>query len=192
MKLCIGILFLLCLSPLWAQLPHGWESFSPSPAAFDASLDSGQAQNGRRSGRIRSRTEVKTRQWVSLFQKIDAREYRGRRVLLKGYLKADQIQGWSGLFLRVDDAEEKALAFDNSSNRPLRGDSDWTLYSIELDVPHQAAELHFGLILSGPGSAWLDNLSLQAVGPTRPGQQVIQELRQRQLPREPVNLDFER
>lgn len=180
------------MSPVMAQLPQGWESFSHTPAAYRATVDTELAQQGHRSGRLDSASQTESRHWASLFQKVSAKEYRGRRVVLKGYLRAAGVAGWSGLFLRVDDAEERALAFDNSSENPLRGDTSWVPYTIELDVPHQAAELHFGLILSGSGRVWLDNVSLQAVGPTRPGQEIIGQLRHRQLPEKPVNLDFEK
>jgi hypothetical protein len=56
------------------------------------------------------------------------------------------------------------LALDNMQNRPIRGSSAWTSYSVVLDVPPEAQWIAFGILLAGPGRAWLDGLQFEAVG----------------------------
>ena len=61
-------------------------------------------------------------------------------------------------------------------------------YEIVLDVPEQADQISFGLLLTGKGQVWMDDLKFEVVGkdvPTTDG-----GLNQR-IPKEPTNLDFE-
>jgi hypothetical protein len=48
--------------------------------------------------------------------------------------------------------------------RPIKGTLDWRRYEIVLDVPPEADVIGFGIVLSGPGRAWVDGLQFEAVG----------------------------
>jgi hypothetical protein len=56
------------------------------------------------------------------------------------------------------------LGFDNMQGRPIKGTRDWGRHEIVLDVPPEADVIGFGIVLSGPGRAWLDGLRFEAVG----------------------------
>jgi hypothetical protein len=57
-----------------------------------------------------------------------------------------------------------------------------------LDVPEEAFEIAFGVLLSGSGTVWSDNFAFDVVDVTFPvpGGNFLE-----QLPKQPVNLDFE-
>jgi hypothetical protein len=56
------------------------------------------------------------------------------------------------------------LAFDNMQNRPIKGTTDWKQYESILDVPEEAANIAFGVLLSGAGKAWLNDVKFEIVG----------------------------
>ncbi|MEM9409698.1 MAG: M56 family metallopeptidase [Planctomycetota bacterium] len=96
--------------------------------------------------------------------KLDVTKFRGSRVRMSGYLKSDlDPKAWAGLWMRVD-TENETAAFDNMSKRPVKGKTDWTQYSVVLDVPNEATNINFGFLISGVGVLWGDDLQFEIVG----------------------------
>ncbi len=89
--------------------------------------------------------------------------WRGRRVELRVNLKAGNVAGWAGAWMRVDDADGNPLTFDNMSNRPLKGTSAFDWYSVVLDVPADADRITFGVMLNGQGAVFIRELDVSAV-----------------------------
>ncbi|HSK18085.1 MAG TPA: S41 family peptidase [Longimicrobiales bacterium] len=108
-------------------------------------------------------------QFGTLVQSVDAAPYRGNRVRLRGWVKTDPAAPGAvvGLWLRADRADRQRGFFDNMQDRPIRG-ANWQRYEIVGDVAEDATHLVFGLLLQGNGSAWLDAMSLEVVGPASP------------------------
>ena len=133
-----------------------------------------------------------------LKQSIRADDFRGRRVRLTGYIKtADRNDGTAHLWMRVNNEDGSARA-DYMLTRPVLPGTDWTSYSVVLDVPANAVGITFGLGLVGAGQAWLDDVSLEVVGRdvavTAEGDAVAFRdagARFATARREPLNLDFE-
>lgn len=99
----------------------------------------------------------------SLTHAENAMPWRGTRVELKAELRSGRIDGWAGLWMRIDGADGKTLAFDNMQNRPLRGTSSFQWYSVVLDVPADAERISFGVMLHGPGAVFIRELRFDAV-----------------------------
>ncbi len=53
--------------------------------------------------------------------------------------------------------------FDNMNDRPIKGQTDGTEYSLVVNVPENATGIAFGLMLSGKGQVWLVDLSFDEV-----------------------------
>jgi hypothetical protein len=106
----------------------------------------------------------------TLMQAIAADEYRGRRLRFSADVKAAGVGGWAGLWMRIDGRPKSpselppVLGFDNMQGRPIKGTLDWRRYEVVLDVPAEARVIGFGIVLSGPGRAWLDGLRFETVG----------------------------
>ena len=85
---------------------------------------------------------------------------------LSGQVRAEGIEQWAGLWMRVDGPANEVLAFDNmaASNRAIKVRTDWTKYTVVLDVPESAINIMYGIVVSGRGSAWIDDVTLEAVG----------------------------
>ncbi len=186
----LAFMTLMLAYPASAQLPRGWTFFTTNPTSFEGGRDVTAAYQGSSCGMLRSVGKVTERRHALLLQKIDARAYRGQRVKLSAWVSADEVVGWGGIWLRVDDKEGVPLSFDNMMERPIRGTSTWSEYSIEMEVAPKAREIHFGLLLSGQGTLRVDSLNLVTAGPGRPAEKVLTRIRS--LPSEPVNTGFEK
>jgi len=133
-----------------------------------------------------------------LKQSIRADDYRGRRVRLTGYIRtAERNDGTAHLWMRVNDEDGSSRA-DYMLSRPVLPGTDWTRYSVVLDVPANAVGISFGFGLVGAGQAWLDDVSLEVVGRdvavTASGDAVaFRDVASRfaTARRQPLNLDFE-
>ena len=84
---------------------------------------------------------------------------------MRAYLRTENVAGWSGLWMRVDaaDPDHRWTAFDNMSDRPLRGTHDWARYDVVLDVAPDAAGIAFGVLLHGAGQVWIDDVTFGIV-----------------------------
>jgi len=68
-------------------------------------------------------------------------------------------------------------------SRPIQGTSDWQPYEVVLDVPEKSVNIAFGLLLEGPGQAWVNEIQFTEVSKDVPttSQQSLDQ---------PTNLDF--
>lgn len=86
-------------------------------------------------------------------------------------LKTDSdSHGFSGLWLRVEGADGRLVAFDNmgAKERRLYGTTGWTASQLVLDVPATACIVNFGFVLSGTGRAWMDDVHVEVVDAKTP------------------------
>ncbi len=65
--------------------------------------------------------------------------------------------------MRVDGDTKRAVSFDNMQDRPIEGTTAWKQYDIILDVPKESAYISYGVLLSGPGEVYLDDLTFTVV-----------------------------
>lgn len=164
------------------DLPEGWVPVGDSYPAYHLELSEEAGLDGR-GLRIQSR-EGASGHFGGIAQSIAADDFVGKRVRLRGQVRAIGVSGWAGLWLRVDsEGSSQVLAFDNMSDRPVRGDKDWASYDIVLDVPEGAGSLVFGALLSGQGEIHVDSMELDEVGEDVP-------LTARPAPRRPQNMSF--
>ena len=126
------------------------------------------------------------RDFASVTQMIKANPYRNKRMQLSGAMKAEGVEEWAGLWMRIDGVDTHIL--DNMEDRPIQGTSDWRTYEVVLDVPEQSQAIAFGCLLVGKGQLWLSDVRLEEVGRDVPA--TASEERPRELPQAPVDLDF--
>lgn len=89
---------------------------------------------------------------------------RGKRVRYSGMIRTEKVDQHAGLWWRVDGPKGERLAFDNMAATGPRGDTGWAYYAIDLDVPEEAANINFGVLMPGGGSAWFDSLKVELDG----------------------------
>jgi hypothetical protein len=120
-------------------------------------------------------------------QMFRANAYRGKRLVLTGWVKSEGVRGWAGLWMRVDGPDNKMLAFDNMQDRPIVGSSSWNKYQVVLEVPNISDYVAFGLLLQGPGTVWMADLKLQIGGKDVPTTNSTDS-----YPEAPDNLSFDK
>jgi hypothetical protein len=80
------------------------------------------------------------------------------------------------------------VAFDNMQKRPIKGTTGWTQYAVVLDVPSDASQIAFGVLLDGKGTVWADEFVFDKVGTGV----ATTDLMSAQSAGKVSNLDFER
>ena len=168
-------------------MPEGWIKAGKSPGDYDMRLDDKVHRGGQFSGMIKSKVSPPSG-FGTLMQVCGAAGFYGERVRMTGYIKVKDVQNWVGMWMRVDAPGKGFLSFDNMQDRPLKGTIDWKAYEIVLDVPLSSTNLVFGILLDGPGQAWIDDIKFEVVGSEVPNTDV----RRFKYPRQPVGLDFEK
>jgi len=179
-----GAGIVLTNNDLQAQKLEGWHKTGSKPDSYNVSLDKAVYKSGNSSALIESNTK-KIKGFGTLMQSFSAKEYLGKRIKMTGYIRSKDVNGWAGMWLRVDSGRPiRMLSFDNMQDRSIKGDNDWTKCDIVLDVPEESSTLNFGVLLSGTGKVWFDNISFEAVDKTQV------EVTKRSLSNKPTNLDF--
>ncbi|WP_375436234.1 S41 family peptidase [uncultured Hymenobacter sp.] len=137
--------------------PAGW--WSAADNGYQVTADSVIQHEGRYALRIQSEGK---RQSEKVFGVATIRvpvDFQGKVVKLTGFLKTENVEGYAGLWLRVDGAQS-TLAFQNTSKENVHGTTDWQAYTITLPLDNDARFLLLGGILPGTGTAWIDQLEL--------------------------------
>jgi hypothetical protein len=171
--------------PTQAAVPPGWTIAGTAPADYDVSVDNSTAPNGKRSALIIAKPGAKSDGFGTLMQVVAADDYRGARLKLSGYLRTESVNR-AQMWMRVDGANGKAVAFDNMDSRPVTGTTGWMRYDIVLDVPPDSVDIAFGFLLISRGKVWGNDFRFDKVGATVPV-----TVSGPPLPRAPANLDFE-
>jgi transcriptional regulator with XRE-family HTH domain len=176
-----------------AQSVKGWIKAGSKPNSYNVGIDKSTFKTGGSSAFIES-TEQKIEGFGTLMQICNAQEYLGKRIKMTAYIKSENIKSedisnWAGMWLRVDSKStpRNMLSFDNMQDRPIKGNTDWTKYEIILDVPEASGTLNYGVLLSGTGKVWFDDISFETVD-----KMDIKTTNQNLIPDKPSNVDFEK
>ncbi|PYU68906.1 MAG: peptidase S41 [Acidobacteria bacterium] len=140
-----------------AGMPGGWGGGPPGTVFADDKVVHG----GRWSARIERNTDSPSN--FSTITKSIPMDFLGKMIELRGFLRTEDVSDFVGLWMR-EDGESPALAFDNMQSRQLKGTTAWTEYSVTLPVHPEARQLFFGVLVSGTGKAWADDLQLLVDG----------------------------
>ena len=194
--LALSILIAGLARDLRADSPSGWYQTGTNTRDYEIGLDSNVSLTGRASAYIKALATP--RGFSTLMQFFRADLYRGRRVRFSAHVKSVDVKVRAALWMRVDGETPPVLpgkrpgpivlVADQMGNRPIKGTTDWTRYEIVLDVPQNALNITIGMILDGRGEIWGDNLEFDVVDASVP---VTAAPHKEQLPKQPVNLDFE-
>jgi len=171
--------------------PTGWFHAGSAPKDYAMGVDAKVLRSGKGSGFIKAKTE-KPAGFGTMMQTIGPEDFRGSRVRMSGWIKSADVSGWAGMWMRVDGpVPNRSLAFDNMQPRAIKGTAEWQKYEVVLDVAPEATAIAFGVLLDGPGTVWLDDVSFAVVDKSVP----VTDLTTAggaTLPSEPANLDFEK
>ncbi len=159
----LSAISLLALAQPTAHLDPAWTLGSEGGKHEAGVADFGFARGGNAKF-LRSNHKTGDKDWASLAQGFNAAQYRGKRLRFQAQVRTEGITDWSGLWMRVDCQGDRSCSFYNSEDKPLVGTQDWQLRSVTLDVPDNARMIVFGVIASGRGTVWIDELKFDVVG----------------------------
>lgn len=152
------------------KLPKDWYVASPSEDAKSYRLGLDPATPGAALIEClfsRDQGQDLAEKFAVLMQSVHAGSYVGRRLRLTASLNTEDAD-LGTIWMRVDSNERRGLRFDNmigrTSNGPLKGSTAWTERSVVLDVPNDAASIHYGFFLRGYGKVWARSFRLECVG----------------------------
>ncbi len=171
------------------QIIPGWIFTGNTPKAYQVQLDETVKFHGLRSILMQnSRFDLEASSYCTILQQFKAKNFIGKRIRFSGMIKSQEVAGWGGLWMRIDSVTSTIIKIDNMQNRPIRGNTDWTSYSIVLDVPENSSIINIGMLLYHTGSLWLDNISFEVVGDDVTPTDVDLSY---DLPEAPVNLSLD-
>ncbi|MFD0717571.1 helix-turn-helix domain-containing protein [Paenibacillus sp. GCM10027626] len=142
---------------------EGWFLSGSHPFNYEMGIDREVVHQGSASGYLKSKTVQDASEFATMMQQFKAGKYKGQRIKLSCFIKTNDVQHFSGLWMRVDNAAGDTLQFDNMSNRPIVGTNTWNHYAVVLDIPEDSATISFGVLLSGLGHVWIDQFSFEKV-----------------------------
>lgn len=167
--------------------PRGWCCAGSRPQDYDMGLDPEVECDGLRAVGIASRTK-RALGFGTFMQSCCARTFAGKRVRFTALVRSEQVTHWAGLWFRIDAVESgRTLGFDNMSERPITGTTDWTRHAVVLDVPEAGKGLAYGVLLSGPGRVWIAGVRVEVVTADVPTTNMASAF---PMPELPTNLEF--
>lgn len=179
----VGVALAVCVLVAHANVPRGWFMAGSKPQEFEAGVDAEHAYQGHVSAFLKSK-QSSVDGFGTLMQSIRAEQYRGKRVRLSGFVNSQEVVGWAGLWMRVDQGKDMVV-LDDMEDRPIKGTTNWQRYDVVLDIPQNATGISFGILLAGTGEVWLSSTKFDVVEvdvPTSASEKTI--------PDKPVNLEF--
>ena len=144
------------------SIPYGWFIAGSHPQHYVMEFDETITYANRPSMSIRACEEPKG--FGNLMQEVQATAYHGKRLQFAATMRSANVQQWAGLWMRVDESEQRILAFDNMQNRPIKGTCDWAEYTVVLDVAETSSKIVFGFLLCGTGQIWIAQVRLVVTG----------------------------
>lgn len=144
-------------------MPPGWFLAGLAPHHYEVALDPRSECEGARAAHMKHRVEQPAG-YGTFMQIFRADDYRGKRVRYSAVVRTKDVEGWAGLFMRVDGRDAAhPLAFDNMQTRALVGSTGCQRHEVVLDVPREARFIALGLMLSGAGHAWVGGVRFDVV-----------------------------
>jgi hypothetical protein len=136
-----------------ATVPDGWFINPPDTVHLDNQV----VHSGRWSARF-DRDSASSRSFSVITKSIPV-DFAGGELELHGFLRTKDVTGFAGLWMR-EDGDGQMLKLENMSSQHVNGTRDWAEYSINLPINPNARSLVFGVLLSGTGTLWVDDLRL--------------------------------
>jgi hypothetical protein len=186
---------------LRAEAPQGWLLAGSKPSEYETGIEPKPYYNDHPSAYLKSKktadavaqkaaTETSSEStsasgFGTLMQQFRADQYLGKRIRLSAFVKAEAVQDWAGLWMRVDKGNS-VVSFDNMQERAIKGSTDFRNYEVVLDVPQDATGVAFGILLSGTGEVWINSAKFEVVDST------VATTGRMQQQEGPANLEFEK
>jgi hypothetical protein len=136
----------------------GWSTSPANSAVADGTI----VRTGFWSARL-ERTDKSGGDFSGLSKNIPL-DVAGKTIALRGFLRTEGVTGFVSLWIRQDGSGSSNLAFASTQDRGVKGTNDWHEHRVTLPLNADARQLVFGVLISGSGKAWVDDLELTVDG----------------------------
>lgn len=152
-------MLLLLLAALAGEkmIAPGWTA--PVSAVYQAGVDRAAAHSG--SAGLFLKSAAGDAQGYAAAQRIRADAYRGKRIRLSGWLRAEPGSDGGALWLRVEMQNGDYILDGMLDSAP----AEWRQVSIVAPVPADATGISFGLRMKGKGVIQADDFAIEEVPP---------------------------
>ena len=138
----------------------GWQA--GDTRGYRTAADCNNATEGACALQIESLPGRSQTQSAVLAQVIPVSAVGGHALVLTGMLRTENVRtGFAALWMRVDASRGPALEFDNMADRGPRGTTAWQRFRVVLPVAPNAKQVVVGVLLTGTGKVWFDDLSVE-------------------------------
>ena len=142
----------------------GWLLSGSNPSNYEMGVDPQASYHGFPSTYLKAK-QPSMDGFGTLMHQFGAGQYAGKRLRLSAFVKAEEVSDWAGLWMRVERGPT-IVSFDKMQDRPIKGTTAWQNYEVVLDVPRDATQIAFGVLLSKSGTVWLNSVKFENVDPT--------------------------
>lgn len=149
------------------ESPPGWPRQNGiAGVEWEAILSRDDAHSGRQSVVIRrAGPPGYSETYGELTQRVDASAWHGQRLTLSAavHLEPTTPASRAYLWIRVSslhDGLSQTLVHRNTADSPITA-TEWREYELEVDVPDDAESVWYGIVVVGPGPAWVDTVRLR-------------------------------
>ena len=90
---------------------------------------------------------------AGIMQMFKADRYRGNRMQFSAAVKTERVYK-SGLWMTLNGPDGPIKSDFMHFNRPIKGSTDWNVYSVVLEVPEENVSIAIAMFIRGNGRVW--------------------------------------
>jgi hypothetical protein len=148
-------------------VPAGWiVPKTLADAGFTAKTVEQGCRTGARCAVISGPENPPPNLYGNLVQSLPAAGYTPRRLRLRAAIRVEGQGTRAQMWLKLDRADNSIAFQENMGARPITS-SEWQTYDIQAVAGRETARIGFGVAVHGPGKAWVDDVTLEAIGEVR-------------------------
>jgi RNA polymerase sigma factor (sigma-70 family) len=138
-----------------------WYLAGSHPRNYESGIDSSMKWRSQSCGYLKNKV-ADPAGFGALIQTRRADIYAGKRLQLTGYVKAEAVERYTGLWLSYEN-QGMTATFNSFPSMLISGSRNWHKYEILADIPESSNSIGFGIVLSGKGQVWLSNVQFEIV-----------------------------
>lgn len=143
--------------------PEGWFSFQHAgDLSYRYVVDTAQPRSGTRSLRIYN---IGPEPYGAVAQSIKVAPYVGKVAKFSAWLRTEDANDNGAVLTLLVLAGGATLEQNFMLDRPVKGTTPWTRYTITIPVVKGAEALEVGAMMRGKGSLWFDDAELEFIDP---------------------------
>jgi hypothetical protein len=185
-----SILFLGVSSKAVDKEKGGWFPAGSHPKEYKMEIQSEVHHSGSKAAMMKYTASTEPSGFGTYMQSHRPGAWLGKKIKMTGWIKTENVDGWCGMWGRIDGDKSETIDFDNMEDRSIKGTTDWTKYEVILNVQKDAKAVAYGVLLAGKGTVYFDDISFDILGDAVPGESHQKKL-EKEYPDKPANLNFE-